>query len=228
MAERKTKTRTTGSTKSARTKSQRSGAKMTRRGSEQTTKRSSARDRAVRKDTASGPKDETSERWDGTSHPSSVRAEGTPNARQRARDVRKAAAEGKKGRTSDPASRDESKRASSVPPDLSEGVKQSDGGEERYPFPPQGDVDIALIGDKKYKGEADPPFNHETWVVLGEHESVPDHAVGQVAAMVDPEPDNDDCYRVKLRGTSNEILSVPREAFARVSLNGRQELIPFA
>lgn len=62
------------------------------------------------------------------------------------------------GRTSDAANRSADVQVDEIPPDLSAGNKPSDGGPEVYPFPPQGDVDVATVPTKKTKGEFLPPI----------------------------------------------------------------------
>jgi len=132
------------------------------------------------------------------------------------------AADRVKGTTSDAATRDADERAADVEPDQNFAVHQSDAGEEQYPFPPAGDVEIATVPTKKYKGETIPPLEIEDWVVLGKNKDVPDELVGATAAIVGRTlTDEDEVYRVRTRDEHGATLLLERDAFADVIRGGR-------
>ena len=156
-------------------------------------------------------------------------------------DARKMAAERVKGKTSDAATRKEGVKVGDVGTDPSEGPKASDGAE--YDFPPQGDVDVATIDQAYYEGEFPPVLNLESWVRLGNHESVPDRFRGHIAAVVDAptflcncdwspntheHPSPNSLVTVKLRDETGATLRLPYEAFDEVSTAGRSGLLPIA
>jgi hypothetical protein len=89
------------------------------------------------------------------------------------------------GRTSDAASRTEDQRAADVPADRFVSVKASDAGPDQYPFPPQGDVDIATVPVEEHDGEVIPPIPVGAWVRLGSSDNVPERFWGHLAAVVE-------------------------------------------
>lgn len=147
------------------------------------------------------------------------------------------------GRTSDPANRHEDTRIGDVLPDISEGPKPTDGGEEAYPFPPAGDVDIALVDPGNSSEEYDPPLNVDDWVILdGNHELVPDRLDGHMAFVLNaPSQTAPDVYdhpnaaltpvpdagiTVRTRDEVNATLILPMEAFKAVGKGGRSSILP--
>lgn len=147
------------------------------------------------------------------------------------------------GRTSDPANRVEGTNIADVPPDLNEGPKSSDAGPEAYPFPPGGDVDVALVDPDGGPDEYDPPLNVDDWVVLdGSHELVPDRLDGHMAyvisapnqtapdvhdhpnAALTPVPDA--AITVRTRDEVNATLHLPMDAFKAVGKGGRSAILP--
>lgn len=144
--------------------------------------------------------------------------------------------EAKEGRTSDPATREEGTNLSEVPPDITDGEKRSDAGDEAYPFPPQGDVDVALLEPQYVDGEKMAPLTEGDFVVLGEHELVPDRLVGAQAAVLDAPTIICNCdwaprthehvhptagITVRTRDEANAQLSLPLEAFKSILRGGR-------
>jgi hypothetical protein len=87
-----------------------------------------------------------------------------------------------------------------------------------------------------YEGEDMPALTGETWVVLGEHESVPERYQGSIAAVIDPipiarkedpvtgavkeytHPDAELHVRERSQGAE---LWIPLDAVKQISLNGR-------
>ena len=142
-------------------------------------------------------------------------------------DPETAARERVEGRTSDAANRSADARVGDVPPDLGADEKPSDGGEERYPFPPQGDVDVATVDPGNGKGEYLAPLEVEDWVVLGEHELVPDRLVGRRAIVTDapryliPKDKEDEIWiQVQTRDEVNAKLTIPLSAVKEVQKGG--------
>jgi hypothetical protein len=117
------------------------------------------------------------------------------------------AAAGKEGRTSDPANREAGVVADAVPPDLPAGPKQSD--------------------EPIYEGD---------FVILGQHELVPERLQGAEAAVIDAptiicncewaprtheHPHPEAGLTVRTRDDTNATLTVPLEALAQVLRGGR-------
>jgi hypothetical protein len=132
------------------------------------------------------------------------------------------------GRTSDAASRNADARAADTPPDINTGVKQSDAGPDEYPFPPGGDVEVASVPDSDGEGEYMAPLEVEDWVILGEHELVPDRLVGRRAAVLDApryliaKADADKTWiTVRTRDEANATLTIPLSATTEVVRGGR-------
>jgi hypothetical protein len=148
-------------------------------------------------------------------------------------DPDKAAAERAEGRTSDAKTRDENTHVDEVAPDLNVGVKPSDGGEERYPFPPQGDVEVASVEPGSGEGEYMLPLEVEDWVVLdGSHELVPDRLDGRRAAVLDapryliPESARADTWiTCRTRDDVNATLHIPLDAVKSIEKNGTSPLV---
>lgn len=152
-----------------------------------------------------------------------------------------AARERVEGRTSDAASRSADVQVDDVPPDLSAGVKSSDGGPERYPFPPQGDVDIATVPTKKAKGEFMPPIPVGSWVRLkADGDVVPDRFDGRVATVESTSTYLCNCdfaprthehqspegsLGVKLRDETGALLTITTEHIAEYSIDGRHGVL---
>jgi hypothetical protein len=145
-------------------------------------------------------------------------------------------AKAKEGRTSDAATRTEGTNLEEVKSDISESAKPTDGGADVYPFPPQGDVDIATVNSKPQKGEKLPPLPVGAWVRLGDHELVPDRLKGHIAYVVTSPTQLCNCdyapvthehqsetagITVKTRDEVGATLTLPKEAFSEVSLDGR-------
>lgn len=158
---------------------------------------------------------------------------------------------GKEGRTSDPATRiaetavatDESGTTSAgethpdtVPPDISEGTKPSDAGADAYPFPVQGDVEVALVPREVYEGEKMEPIYEGDFVVLGVHELVPERLQGAQAAVLDAPTILCNCdwaprthehvhptagITVQTRDDVNARLTIPLAAISRILRGGR-------
>jgi hypothetical protein len=146
------------------------------------------------------------------------------------------AAAGKEGRTSDPANREAGVVADAVPPDLPAGPKQSDAGPELYPFPAQGDVEVSLLPVKQYDGERMEPIYEGDFVILGQHELVPERLQGAEAAVIvaptiicncewaprtHEHPHPEAGLTVRTRDDTNATLTVPLEALAQVLRGGR-------
>lgn len=170
---------------------------------------------------------------------------GPAGAQGISKDDAKEAAERVKGSTSDAATRSEDVTASEVPPDPTAMAKPSDGGPEAYPFPPQGDVDVATVTGKTKGKTAEqeylPPIPVGAWVRLGEHEDVPERFVGHLAYVTDSPTILCNCdyapkthehqapdalLTVKTRDEADATLVLPVEAFAEWSLDGRHGLAP--
>lgn len=131
------------------------------------------------------------------------------------------------GRTSDASTRSQEIDISSVEPDLNDGPKQSDAGPELYPFPPQGDVEVLTVDPGNGKGEYFPNLEVEDWVVLGEHELVPDRLVGRRAVVLDaprylvPWDQKDNVWiQVRTRDEANATLHIPLAAVKEVQKGG--------
>lgn len=156
------------------------------------------------------------------------------------------AAERFEGTTSDAATRAEGTVAAEVAPDAPAAEKPSDAGEEQYPFPPQGDVEVATVPEAAAKDDEFPPaFNVDDWVQLdGSHDAVPDVLDGHIAIILkapsepvgdaqegDPyaarTPIQDENIIVRTRDKYNAVLSVPLDAIQAVGRGGRTELVPF-
>lgn len=158
----------------------------------------------------------------------------------------------RKGTTSDPATRvadnavttDEETNTTlagdthpdTVPPDVNDGVKPSDGGPAAYPFPVQGDVEVGLIDRSVLDGEKMEPIYEGDFVVLGTHELVPERLVGAEAAVLDAPTILCNCdwaprthehihptagITVQTRDDANARLVIPLAAIARVLRGGR-------
>lgn len=143
-----------------------------------------------------------------------------------------AARERVKGRTSDAANRKAGVLHDEVPPDLSAGVKASDGGAVAYPFPPQGDVEVATVDPGSGKGEYMPALEVEDWVVLGEHPLVPDRLVGRRAIVVDaprflvPVDKQDETWiTVRTRDDVNATLHIPLAAVKAIERGGKSPVV---
>lgn len=158
----------------------------------------------------------------------------------------------RKGTTSDPATRvadgavttDEETNTTAagdthpdtVPPDVNEGVKPSDGGPAAYPFPVQGDVEVGLIDRSVLDGEKMEPIYEGDFVVLAAHDLVPERLVGAEAAVLDAPTILCNCdwaprthehihptagITVQTRDDANARLVIPLAAIARVLRGGR-------
>lgn len=143
-------------------------------------------------------------------------------------DPDKAAVERVEGRTSDARTRAEGTHIDEVPSDINVGVKPSDGGPERYPFPQGGDVEVATIEAGNGEGEYLPALTVEDQVVLGEHELVPDRLVGRLAFVTDapryliPVGREDSVWiTVRTRDEVNATLSIPLSAASEIVRGGR-------
>lgn len=147
------------------------------------------------------------------------------------------------GTTSDPTTRAEGTSVGDTPSDPTVGLaKPSDAPD--YPFPPGGDVEVALVKPGSGEGEYPPAWTAEDWVVLdGSHPDVPDRLDGKIAGVIEarniPVPGGDGSPNqaltadpeanvlVRVRDDpSNALLSLPPEAFKRVAKGGRTELLP--
>jgi hypothetical protein len=133
------------------------------------------------------------------------------------------------GRTSDANLRKaDGPQIDEVPPDITEGVKPSDGGPERYPFPQGGDVDVATVDPGSGAGEYYPNLEVDDWVVLdGSHELVPDRLDGRRAAVLDaprylvPFDKKDEVWiTVRTRDEANATLQIPLAAVKEVQKGG--------
>lgn len=142
------------------------------------------------------------------------------------------------GSTSDAATRDANVNVADVPPNPN-GLdnKPSDGGPERYPFPPGGDVDVATIPPGKGKGEFFAVPQIGDWVVLdGDHDDVPDALHGRRAAVleiVDHDPDDkvpwskrgEVVVRVRTRDEYNATLTIPLDATLALQKEGLDQTV---
>lgn len=132
------------------------------------------------------------------------------------------------GRTSDAATRKANIDLSTVAPDISEGAKPSDGGPEAYPFPPQGDVEVATVDPGNGKGEYFPNLEVDDWVVLdGSHDLVPETLDGRRAVVLDaprylvPWDKKDEVWiTVRTRDDKNATLHIPLAAVKEVQKGG--------
>jgi hypothetical protein len=141
------------------------------------------------------------------------------------------------GRTSDAKTRSAEFRVGDTPPDKPDGdAKSTDAGNDLYPFPVQGDVDIATIPRKDHDGEFTSPIPLGAWVQLGEHPLVPERLVGRIAYVTSSPTILCNCnyaprthehqapdasITVQTRDEVGATLSLPREAFLRISVDGR-------
>lgn len=123
------------------------------------------------------------------------------------------------GRTSDAATRAEGTQIDEVPPDLNDGVKPSDGGPDRYPFPQGGDVDVATVPEYDEGQEYWPALTVEDVIILGEHDLIPERLVGRRAFIVDaprylvPVGEEDRVWvTVRTRDEVNATLTIPLSA----------------
>lgn len=131
-------------------------------------------------------------------------------------------------RTSDAATRRAEVDLTTVSPDLNEGPKPSDGGNEVYPFPPQGDVEVATVDPGNGKGEYFPNLEVDDWVVLdGSHDLVPDVLDGRRAVVLDaprylvPWDKKDEVWiTVRTRDDKNATLTIPLAAVKEVQKGG--------
>lgn len=148
-------------------------------------------------------------------------------------DPEKVARERAEGRTSDAANRDAGVLHADVPADINEGVKPSDGGPERYPFPPQGDVEIATVDAGSGAGEFMPALEVEDWVILdGAHDLVPERLDGRRALVLDapryliPQDQVGDTWiTVRTRDDVNATLHIPLSATKAIERGGRSPLV---
>lgn len=139
-----------------------------------------------------------------------------------------AARERAEGRTSDAATRDADIHIDEVLPDLSAGVKPSDGGPELYPFPQGGDVEVATVDPGNGEGEFLAPLEVEDAVILGEHELIPERLVGRRALVVDAPrhliavgDEENTWITVKTRDEVNATLSIPLSAVKEIQRGGK-------
>jgi hypothetical protein len=142
-------------------------------------------------------------------------------------DPDKVARERVKGTTSDASQRVEGATAADTPADPGELAKASDAGAEAYPFPAQGDVDVATVDPAEGAEEFMAPLEVEDWVVLGEHELVPERLVGRRAVVLEaprdlvPVDEADDTeIKVRTRDEVNATLVIPLSAVAEVQKRG--------
>jgi hypothetical protein len=146
----------------------------------------------------------------------------------------KVARERVSGSTSDALNRVENARASDVKPDAQvDAVKSSDAGAEAYPFPPQGDVDVATVDPGSGEGESMPALTAEDWVILdGSSDAVPDRLDGRPAVVLSApaEPmteENKDDYEitVRTRDDVNATLTIPLSAVKSIDRGGRNPTV---
>lgn len=135
----------------------------------------------------------------------------------------KAAAE---GTSTDAAMRAEGTSVEDVEQAPNYGDKPSD--EEGYDFPPQGDVEILTAEPGDGEGEYNAPLEVEDWVILGEHELVPDRLVGRRAVVLEaprgmsPVGEEDNVWiTVKTRDEVNAKLVIPLSSVERVQKGGK-------
>lgn len=149
-------------------------------------------------------------------------------------DPEKVARERVSGSTSDAASRLEDARAADVGADAQvDAVKSSDAGAEAYPFPPQGDVDVATVDPGSGEGESMPALTAEDWVILdGSNDAVPDRLDGRPAVVISApaEPmtaENKDDYEitVRTRDDVNATLTIPLDAVKSIDRGGRNPTV---
>lgn len=132
------------------------------------------------------------------------------------------------GRTSDAATRQAHIDLTTVAPDINEGAKPSDAGPVAYPFPPQGDVEVATVDPGNGKGEFFPNLEIDDWVVLdGSHNLVPDTLDGRRAVILDaprylvPWDKKDEVWiTVRTRDDKNATLHIPLAAVKEVQKGG--------
>lgn len=136
------------------------------------------------------------------------------------------------GRTSDASTRAEGTHIDEVPSDINAGVKPSDAGPEAYPFPQGGDVEVATVPKGDGSGEYWPALEVEDYIVLGEHELVPERLVGRRASVVSapryliPVGSEDQVWiTVKTRDEVNATLTIPLSAAASIEKGGRSTTV---
>jgi hypothetical protein len=103
---------------------------------------------------------------------------------------------------------------------------------DAYPFPQGGDVEVATVDAGNGEGEYLPNLEVEDYVILGEHELVPERLVGRRAAVIDaprylvPLDKKDEVWiRVRTRDEVNATLSIPLAAVERIEKGGRSPLV---
>lgn len=144
-------------------------------------------------------------------------------------DVDEQVAEAAKGTSTDAASRAEGTSVEDVEQAPNYGDKPSD--EEGYNFPPQGDVEVLTIEEQatieESAGHLLAPLEVEDWVVLGEHELVPDRLVGRRAVVLEaprgmtPVENLDDVWvKVRTRDEVNATLVIPIAATTAIQRGG--------
>jgi pyruvate/2-oxoglutarate dehydrogenase complex dihydrolipoamide acyltransferase (E2) component len=107
------------------------------------------------------------------------------------------------------------------------------------------DTDVDTLDDTEYEGELPALILAGYWVKLGVHDDVPDEHIGAIANVVESpwtnvpfagdsdetitgyRFDEEKLYLVKLRGSGEELLSVPAEAIAD-SAQDRPTLLAYA
>jgi hypothetical protein len=138
-------------------------------------------------------------------------------------------AEAAAGTSTDAASRAEGTSVEDVEAAPNEGDKPTD--EEGYDFPPAGDVEVLTITEQatieESAGHLMPPLEVEDWVVLGEHELVPDRLVGRRAVVLEAprgmtpvENVADVWVKVKTRDEVNATLVIPLAAVSEIQKSG--------
>lgn len=132
----------------------------------------------------------------------------------------------------DASSRVEGTSVQDVSPAPSEGPHSSDAAD--YPFPPQGDVDVATVDDSDHKGEKPLPYPVGSWIILAEDDSVPEEFEGSLAVILEsptvtagPDDWSNRVYQdipknaeltVRVR-ESGAVLVVPYDAVAQHALD---------
>ena len=136
------------------------------------------------------------------------------------------------GRTSDASTRAEGTHIDEVPSDINAGNKPSDAGPEAYPFPQGGDVEVATVPKGDGSGEYWPALEVEDYVVLGEHELIPERLVGRRASVVSaprylvPVGSEDQVWiTVRTRDEVNATLTIPLSAAASIEKGGRSTTV---
>jgi hypothetical protein len=128
--------------------------------------------------------------------------------------------------TSSAAARVEGVTAGETPPDPGEAPHSTDGPE--YPFPTAGDVDVDTVPEAEVGAEEfTTPLTVEDWVVLGDHEAVPERFVGRRAVVLDAPTESvpvgeegDQEITVRTRDEANATLTIPFAAVAEVQRHG--------